>query len=188
MYLLILIIIFILIGYLLAESPIGKKIDDTAIEVSEGSKKLRKDTAKKTRSLFNIETLFERFDALFNTTGIDIFPNEFVDWYTNLSSDESEEFTQSLSAHMKTLGFRLKELVDGSLDEDPYMRQVFVETIVVYSHEFQKVKQAREKTEKQNKKNTGMQKDQKEMAKKRPSRRKDNEVSEVDLVDSASAV
>jgi hypothetical protein len=190
MYLVILLFIFLLIGYLLAESPVGEKIDDTALDISRSSKKFGHNTFKRARGLLRIKSLYDRFDAWVHTMGMQILPQEYLIWYTGIDDEEAEKFTYSLSKHMKSLGFRLRELVDGSLEKDPLMRQVFVETIVVYSQEFRKAKQAREdddqkKTNKHSNREKG---DEKKMAKKRPSRRKDDEPLEVDLVDSASSV
>ncbi len=190
MYLFLLLFIFLLIGYLLAESPVGKKIDDTALDISRSSKEFGHDTFKKARGFLRIKSLYDRFDAWVYKVGKQILPEEFLIWYTGLYDEEAEDFTYSLSKHMKSLGFRLRELVDGSLDKDPFLRQVFVETIVVYSQEFRKVKQAREDDdrEKANKRANREKVGDKKMAKKRASRRMNNEPVEVDLVDSVSSV
>ena len=190
MYLLLLIFIFGLIGYFLAESRVGNKIDEAAVDASDSSKRLFRRTVDGTCALFGIKPLFNRFDVWVNTIGSDLLAPEFVSWYTNLSDGEARSFLKSLSAHMKSLGFRLKELVDGSLDKDPVLRQVFVETIVVYSQEFRKVKQARQEVDTDESEDAASEKEAegKKKAKKSSSRRKTQTNDEVDFVELTSAV
>jgi hypothetical protein len=74
-------------------------------------------------------------------------PADLKAWLAGLSEEEAHQFHVSLAEYADSLGFELSELVDGSLDQDPIMRQVFVEAIVVYSPAYRKARQAREKAE-----------------------------------------
>jgi len=56
----------------------------------------------------------------------------------------SEISRASLFSKPNSLGFRLDQLVEGGLDRDPRMRQVFVEAIVVYSPAYRKARQAQQ--------------------------------------------
>jgi hypothetical protein len=122
-----------------------------------------------------------------DTIGVSLLPSEFKNWYTSLTKEDAKEFTNALAAHLKSLAFDLNKLVDGSIDQDPMLRQVFVETIVVYSQEFRKAKQAN-KEEDQEKKETSKNgnNEEKKMAEKRTSRRKSSSNKDIDAYESAS--
>jgi hypothetical protein len=85
-----------------------------------------------------------------------------------------------LADYAKGLGFSLNELVDGGLDQDPFMRQVFVEAIVVYSNAYRKAKRAHQqaKVKKAEQEKSAVKKDGKKPAEKETSHRNENVVPE----------
>lgn len=186
MYLLLMLLIFALIGYLLAESRVGKRIDGAAVDASRSSRKWFGNTADRMRSVIGIKSLHDKFDVWVNTIGISVLPSDFKNWYASLAKDEAKEFTHALSAHLKSLKFDLRKLVDGSIDQDPMLRQVFVETIVVYSQEFRKAKQAHKEDDREEDETSDNGNEDKKMAEKRTSRRKSRSNNDIDVYESAS--
>jgi hypothetical protein len=69
-------------------------------------------------------------------------------WWQSLSPDEGKQFTRSLSSYAEGLNFHMDELVSGGLDKKPALMQVFVESVVVYSHEYRRARQAQAEAEK----------------------------------------
>jgi hypothetical protein len=72
------------------------------------------------------------------------WPADFKHWLAGLSESEAADFHHALDEYANSLGFQLDRIIDGGLDNDPRMRQVFVEAVVVYSPAYRKVRQAQQ--------------------------------------------
>ncbi len=72
------------------------------------------------------------------------WPADFKHWLADLSESEASDFHHALDEYARSLGFQLDQVMDGSLDRTPRMRQVFVEAVVVYSPAYRKVRKAQQ--------------------------------------------
>ncbi len=146
MYLLTLVIIFGLLGYVVATSRLSEKVDKTADKVVATSSNLVGRVDNRWSSMFGRRTSVNSFRAWAAGPGKSLLPEDFRKWLNGLSNYEAQEFTQALDLYANSLGFKLDQLVQGGLDHDPVMRQVFVEAIVVYSPAYRKARQAQQQT------------------------------------------
>ena len=152
MYLLALLVLFTLIGYLLATSRFGDRVDeatervDCFVETADGSY-----GRALAEALFNRQPETEEFRSWALGPGADLFPQDFKTWLASLSEAEARDFRHSLDEYADSLGFNLTKLIDGGLDHDPRMRQVFVEAIVVYSPAYRRARQAQQQAAKEGK-------------------------------------
>ena len=76
------------------------------------------------------------------------FPDDLRIWWQSLSPDEGKQFTRSLSSYAESLNFHMDELVSESLDKKLALMRVFAESVVVYSHEYRRARQAQAEAEK----------------------------------------
>jgi hypothetical protein len=171
MYLLSLVILFALLGYIFATSSWGRKLDDAVDRAAAPVRRRTRPLADGWNRLFSRTPQHGEFRAWALGVGAAQLPAELKSWLAGLSEEEAHQFHLSLEEYADSLGFKLSDLVDGSLDRDPMMRQVFVETIVVYSPAYRKARQAREKAE-VGKKGASPEADRPQ-AEKAPSRRKE---------------
>jgi hypothetical protein len=173
MDLLVLLLIFALLGYLFGISRIGKNADQTTEKVALASKKWVDRLGDQWNHLFHRGGLKERFLNFVMESDSAEFSNDFREWLESLSNAELNEFVMALANYSQGLGYDLSALLNGELDQDPRMRQVFVEAISVYSQAYRKAREARKKSgvsvdeEKADAKNN----DKKPLAEKAPSRR-----------------
>jgi hypothetical protein len=151
MYLLALLVLFALIGYLLATSWFGDRVDDATDRVTASSKRWTGRLGERWRGLFHRQPESEAFRSWALGPGSELFPQEFKTWLTGLSIDEARDFRHSLDEYADSLGFNLSKLIDGGLDQDPIMRQVFVEAIVVYSPAYRRARKAQQQAAKDGK-------------------------------------
>lgn len=147
MYLLSLVILFGLLGYIFATSRWAQKVDATMDRVASPFRSLSRPLVGAWKSVFPSREVRNEFRDWALGVGARLLPADLKAWLAGLSEEEARQFHSSLAEYADSLGFDLSELVDGSLDQDPRMRQVFVEAIVVYSPAYRKARQAREKTE-----------------------------------------
>lgn len=180
MQLFIVMIIAGIIGYLLAGSRYGERIDQTTDSVSQSSRGLVERTRSWWRNLFGGASREVTFVSWATGAGADHFPEAFTEWLKGLSPEEAVRFTNSLSAYAEGLNYDLDDLVSGELENKPALMQVFVEAVVVYSNEYRKAQEAQTETRKTDKEQTGKKKsaeappsDGKTVAEKQPSRRKE---------------
>lgn len=150
MYLLSLIILFALAGYILATTRFSHQVDSVTDRISASVQRVSRSTRERWQSLFG-PAKGNEFRNWALGVGAPLFPEEFKTWMAEMSPEEALQFQQSLVEYSDSLGFRLIDLVDGSLDNDPIMRQVFVEAIVVYSPAYRKARQAQKKVDAENK-------------------------------------
>ncbi len=147
MDLIILVLVFAVLGYFLAVSRLGKKVDHATEQLTLSTGKMADSLENRWNSLFKRTQPGEKFRSWVAGPGASMFPDEFKVWLKGLSEQEAREFATALGEYSKTLGFNLTQLVDGGLDQDPIMRQVFVEAVVVYSSAYRKAKTARQQSE-----------------------------------------
>ena len=148
MELLILLLIVGIIGYFLARSQYGKKIDETTLKITSRSEGLIDKTREWWRRRFGKKQRKITFLDWATGSGAVYFPDDLRIWWQSLSPDEGKQFTRSLSSYAESLNFHLEELVSGSLDTKPALMKVFVESVVVYSHEYRRARQAQAEAEK----------------------------------------
>jgi hypothetical protein len=141
MYLITLVIIFGLLGYVIATSRLGNKVDRTAGKVSATYQ-----IEDRWKGLFRRRISPNAFRVWAAGPGKSLLPEDFRKWLNGLSEQEAQEFAQALDLYANSLGFKLDDLVQGGLDQDPIMRQVFVEAIVVYSPAYRKARQAKQQS------------------------------------------
>ena len=139
----------VLIGYYVAKTKFGDKVDETTDKVASTSKSVASEYSGKTvswwQSRFGKSTAKEALRSYTAGSGSDVFPDDFKTWLLSLSEEETRAFVSSLNDYEKGLGFELSKLVQGGYDNQPALKGVFVETIVVYSQAFRKAKEAQAK-------------------------------------------
>jgi hypothetical protein len=148
MYLLTLLILFILLGYLLAGSRFGERLDSATGKTTASSKRWLSRVGERWRSFFKRSEPTDTFRLWALGAGAGLFPQDFKTWLSGLSPAEAREFHLALDEYADSLGFNLAQLIDGGLDQDPIMRQVFVEAIVVYSPAYRRARQAQQQATK----------------------------------------
>jgi len=148
MELLTLFLIFGISGILIGMLRSGKKTGSSSTRTPISTKKLASRVEGKWRTLFSTTNQTrDSFQAWATGTGASLFPDEFTVWLVRMPESEADTFSSKLSDYAQGLDFRLRDLMDGSLDRDPMLRQVFVEAIVVYSQAYRKAKKARQQAE-----------------------------------------
>jgi hypothetical protein len=147
MDLIILVLVFAVLGYFLGVSRFGKQVDRAAGRLTLTTGKVADNLESRWKSLFKRPQPAEVFRNWVAGAGTGLFPDEFKAWLKGLSQQEAREFTTSLGEYGRSLGFSLQQLVDGGLDQEPILRQVFVEAVVVYSSAYRKAKTARQQSE-----------------------------------------
>ena len=148
MYLLTLLVLFILLGYLLASSRLGERLDNATSRTTASSKRWLSQLGDRWRSLFKRTEQEDAFRSWALGSGAGLFPQDFKTWLSSLSGAEARDFHYSLDEYADSLGFNLAQLIEGGLDRDPIMRQVFVEAIVVYSPAYRRARQAQQQAAK----------------------------------------
>ena len=148
MYLLTLLVLFILLGYLLASSRFGERLDSATSRTSASSKRWLSRQGERWRGLFKRSEPADEFRLWALGAGAGLFPPDFKTWLSGLSGPEARDFHLSLDEFADSLGFSLRQLIEGGLDQDPRMRQVFVEAIVVYSPAYRRARQAQQQAAK----------------------------------------
>jgi hypothetical protein len=148
MYLRTLLVLFALVGYLLASSRFGERLDSATGGAAASTKRWTSRLGERWRGLFHRQSQTEAFRSWVLGPGAGLFPQDFKTWLSSLSEAEAQAFRHSLDEYANSLGFNLTQLVEGGLDQDPRMRQVFVEAIVVYSPAYRRARQAQQQAAK----------------------------------------
>lgn len=148
MYLFTLLVLFTLLGYLLASSRFGERLDGATGRVAVSTKRWTTRLGDRWRALFNRQGQAEAFRSWALGPGAGLFPQDFKTWLAGLSDAEARLFRNSLDEYGDSLGFSLTQLIEGDLDHEPIMRQVFVEAIVVYSPAYRRARQAQQQAAK----------------------------------------
>jgi hypothetical protein len=144
MYLILLLVIFLVLGYFLSRSRISGSIDKSTEKAL--------DLAARNKNWWSSRLGNRRKNLTFihwvNRNGVNYLPEEFAIWLNDLSEIERHEFVYALGDFMQGLGYDLKKLDDGSLDNKPALLQIYVEAVVIYSNAYRKAKQAQKEAEK----------------------------------------
>jgi hypothetical protein len=176
MNLVVLLIIFLLFGYVLADTRLGRKVDQAAGGATSTSRNLANRVEMRWKAMFRRGSRAEALRVWAARPESDV-PAEVKSWLGGLPGHELKEFTQALADYTWGLGFNLDTLVEGGLDDQPILRQVFVETIVVYSDAYRKAKKALEEAQDETTKEAEAS-DGKKPAEKQASRRKREQAAE----------
>jgi len=172
MELILLLVLFGVIGYLLAGSDFRDRVDRTADRVSARSSSWWVRSKAWWRSRFSPGVSGSEFRAWVAGSGSDSLPDEFREWCAGLSKQEAQEFASSLANYADGLGYNLAQLVAGGLEQKPVMKQVFVEAIVVYSDAYRKAKTTRQQEAESTTQDENTDEDGPQPAQKSASRRK----------------
>jgi hypothetical protein len=147
MELLVLVLFFIILGYFLGASSLSDEADRTTERVAVASKRWIDRLDHRWKTSFGRGNFARSFREWANEKNADLFPENFRTWLGELNDLELQDFASALSQYSQSLGFDLKVLIEGGLDNEPIMRQVFVEAITVYSTAYRKARQAQQQAE-----------------------------------------
>jgi hypothetical protein len=186
MDLIILVLVFAVLGYLLGVSRLGKQVDRATERLTLTTGKMADSLENRWKSLFRRSRGGEYYRDWATGAGSGLFPEDFKTWLKSLSVQEAREFAVALSEYSNSLGFNLTKLADGSLDQDPMLRQVFVEAVVVYSSAYRKAKTARQQSEARESKKAAQPEGEIKPAEKNASRRAVGSQPEANEVTSAA--
>ena len=128
-----LLIIFILLGYLLAFTPLGDRIVSVADEMVgqvRGSDRKEK-AAAADASDFR--------EWLLTDPAV---PDDLRLWYAGLDNPQALRFEQALQSHGQNTGLQLVSLVTGEIDNKPVLRNIYVEAVSIYSQAYRKAREA----------------------------------------------
>ncbi len=161
------------LGYLLATGSFGRRFDEQTHKLRSTSPRYTGMIERRWKALFRRSDV-DTFRAWALGLGAKLLPADFRQWLSGLSTEDAEQFQRSLDEYANSLGFNLDELIDGGLDHDPRLRQVFVEAIVVYSPAYRKARKAQEQAAVEQGEQKGDSETEIQAAEKVPSRRKSN--------------
>jgi hypothetical protein len=171
-----------LIAYMLASG----RLDNTAQQASASGSKLYKDTKTATNNLWaRTKRFFRRESAKDSTVSFkawvaksDLFPTDFKGWIASLTEEEARVFSKSLDQYASAQNFSLTALVAGGMDQMPGRRKVFVEAIVIYSHAYRKLAEAKQEEKPKPEQPEKPVAEEKKVAEKAVSRRKSENTQE----------
>lgn len=178
MQLILLLILFAVIGYLLAGSDFSERVDRASDRVSAASGSWRVRGVAWWRARFSSRVPEDEFRAWATGPGADTLPDEFGEWYVGLPEAGARDFVLSLADYADGLGYNLAKLVAGGMEHKPVMKQVFVEAIVVYSDAYRKAKEAHQQADEDEPQDEAAAGDEMQPAQKSASRRKRQKVAE----------
>jgi hypothetical protein len=187
MDLIILVLVFAVLGYFLGVSRLGKQVDRATEQLTLTTGKMADSLESRWKSIFKRSQPGDFFRNWVFGAGASLFPDEFKTWLKSLTEQQAQEFTAALGEYSNSLGFKLKELVDGGLDREPILRQVFVEAVVVYSSAYRKAKTARQQSEVKDSKKADQPESEIKPAEKSASRRAAGSQPETNEAASAAA-
>lgn len=129
MQLIILVILFVILGYMLAGNRTVKKAESS-------TRKTYQKISNWTGRIFNRQKRGFREWSL--GPGSQYFSKEWRQWQAGLTTQEAETFEKDLSDYMNRQGYDLYQLTSGKLK--PSTIDIFVEAVTVYSREYRKAK------------------------------------------------
>jgi len=145
MDLLILLLIFALLGYLLGISHTRASANQAAEKSAPKAKSWAGRMGSRWVSILNPRSFSLQFREWAIKEFPELFPEEFKSWLVGLNEAQLNEFVKTLNDFSHNSGYSLSQLIEGDLDNDPRMRQVFVEAISVYSQAYRKAREANDK-------------------------------------------
>lgn len=138
MSLIILLFLAGLLGYLLARSQTGARVDQRASDLAEQARGLGSRTgmwvgerlglARKPRSL-----------RQWAAASPDL-PEDDRLWIVGLTDEGAAAFALALNNHADSLGLDLARLFSGELDSDEQQRKIYVEAVSIYSRAYRKAR------------------------------------------------
>jgi hypothetical protein len=149
MDLFILILIFAVIGFILANVRSGGGSAKNNGSAKKNARKWTPGTGDRWTETFGSRGLTDDFRAWVYGAGADALNEDFKKWFARLVDRDARSFVLALTDYTRSLGISLPKSVRGGLEHEPIMRQVFVEAIVVYSQAYRKAKQALKEAEAQ---------------------------------------
>jgi hypothetical protein len=176
MQLLILIIIFLWLGYALAHSRAGKKID-RAVEnslawVEHWFQRLRRGQVDHPAKVTASPQTFQQW---VNSPASQAIPEDVRKWMKSLDTRDFARFEKGLKSRLASLGCDLEQVIQPGQEHKPGVMQIFVEAVVVYSREYQNAVRSKPKKKTPDKEEKAGESDKQEemaAAQKQPSRRK----------------
>lgn len=132
MQLIILIAIAAVAGYLISRSRASKKIDETAASAASATRSAVTRTSDRLRGRPSSEQL----KSWATGAGAEFLPQNFIDWLAGLEQERANAFTAALTDHMNGLGYGLKDLVEGKLDDQPEQVKAYSEAMAAYSQTY----------------------------------------------------
>ncbi len=176
MHLIILLILFVILGYLLAGSRPVKTVEQTSSGFGHQVKGWF-------AGLFGKQPLSFRQWAL--DPASNYFTKDFRHWLSGLTPKEADAFEISLTRHLQQAegelaGVRLEQVKAGEFADNPAFMSIFVEAVTVYSREYRKANQAQSessKPEQQPQKQAAPVIEEKAVAEKQPSRRRSSQAA-----------
>lgn len=136
MPLILLLAIAVVAGYLIAKSRASKTIDETAASVVSTTKTAVSQTSERLRG----RPTAEQLKTWANGVGSEYLPKELTEWLAGLNKEEASAFTNALTDHMNSLGFSLKDLLEGKLADQPEKVKTYGETISAYYQTYRQAK------------------------------------------------
>lgn len=152
MYLILLLIVFLVLGFFLSRSRFSNSIDGSTKKAANTTRVLAVRNKNWWSARFGRRRGNHSFIEWVNGRGGKYLPGEFTSWFFTLSERQTENFVSTLADYMLGLGFELRKLSDGSLDNKPALLQIYVEAVVIYSNAYRKAKEAQKEAEKNTKK------------------------------------
>lgn len=129
----VLLLVFFLLGYLLAFTPLGERIFSVAEEMIDqlrGSSP-SPESAATDRPAYR--------DWLLTDTAV---PDDLRLWYVGLDQSQAQRFERALHAHSQNTGLQLLKLTTGELDQRASLRNIYVEAVSIYSQAYRKAREA----------------------------------------------
>jgi hypothetical protein len=140
--LLLLLVAAIVVGYYLSRSKYSEHIDDATEKISSTSKSWTDKAGEWVQVRVGRGKDGDLFKEWATGPGAEYLPDDFKEWLSDLSDEETEGFTKALANYSKGLGYDLSVLEKGVYENNPALMQVYVEAVVVYSQEYRKARQA----------------------------------------------
>lgn len=139
MYLILLLVLFGVAGYLLARSRAGKTIDETAAKVVDQAR----DLGEKSYAWMGDRLPGGKTPANIQewAAGAEDIPAELKTWITSLSPEEAAAFAKALNNHARSLGLDTGLVLSEKLADKPEQRKVYIDAVAAYSQAYQKAQE-----------------------------------------------
>lgn len=137
MTVLLLLIIFLLLGYLLAFTGLGDRISSVANELTGQVRGSRQPDTNQAPAPVSRQAAYRSW----LTTAVEV-PDDMRIWYLGLDEEQAQRFERSLDDHGRNTGLQLASLVRGDLDNTPALRSIYVEAVSIYSQAYRKAREA----------------------------------------------
>jgi hypothetical protein len=138
MTILLLLIIFLLCGFLLAMTGLGDQIVSLADELTDQVRGFRQpETVQSYQPADSDLPVYREWLV----TALEV-PDDLRIWYLNLDDRQAQGFENALHDHGLNTGLQLASLVAGNLDGKPALRSIYVEAVAIYSQAYRKAREA----------------------------------------------